>query len=114
MEAEKQYRERDFVVDLITGKMVTMRNKKTGETTVEFTASRPNKYPPISRVAAAYPALSLDDILIKENLRNRRMELDPTICEKDEVAKEDLKYHKNAHRAYMRSVGVDPNEQINA
>jgi hypothetical protein len=111
---QRQYKERDFVVDLLTGKMVTKTDRKTGRTTTEFVAVRPNQYPPISVIAAAYPEVSLDDILINESLRLRRIDLDPTIRVKDAVEKEDLKFHKQAHKAHLHSLGVDPKKQMNA
>ena len=114
MAAARQYKERDFVVDLLTGKMITNRSKKTGETTTEFVAVRPNVNPTISMIAKKNTDLSLDDILIREKLRCKRSLLKPTEFIKTAEEKEDLKYHKKAHKAYLHSLGVDPKKQMNA
>ena len=114
MAAARQYKERDFVVDLLTGKMVTKTNKKTGKTSTEFVAVRPNQYPTISVIAAAYPELALDDIMIMERLRCRRLIARPAEFTKTQVEKDDLKHHKQAHKAHLHSLGVDPKKQMNA
>jgi len=108
------YKERDFVVDLITGKMVTKTDKKTGKKITDFIASKPNVNPTLAQLAAKNPTLTMDDILIMERLRCKRVHLNPTINQKDAIEKEDLKYHKKAHKARLYSLGVDPKKQMNA
>lgn len=109
----QQYKERDFVVDLLSGKMVSKKDN-TGRLFTEFMAVRPNVNPTIKLVADKNTSLNLDDIMIMERLRCRRSLVDANSFVKTAEEKEDLKYHKKMHKARLHSLGVDPKKQMNA
>lgn len=111
MATVKRKKGRDYVTGLLTGRNQKSRNKE-GQIVEAFVPNIVNKYPPLSS-ALNHPKMTTDEVMVREQLRCRVVNIDHELFRKEDSEKKLLKKLKAENKREKIAAGIDPSSQMN-
>ena len=111
-QSKKQYKDKDPVIGLISGRMV-MEKDKEGKLVKVFKPMRRNPNPTLTELRKIKSHRTEDDILSFEKLRLMPLNIDFNVFVKSDAEKARLKKAKKEHKSTLVKAGFNPSLILN-
>jgi hypothetical protein len=111
-QSKKQYKDKDPVIGLISGRMV-MEKDREGKLVKVFKPMRRNPNPTLAELRKLKSHRTEDDILSFEKLRLMPMVINYEEFAKSDAEKAKLKEAKKNHKSTLVKAGFNPSSRLN-